>query len=74
MTLDSSGAFTARANIQNLRTLLHVEASRQLGTFSVEVGSTTTTHLKRIILGFGTYFPPINAFSKQNCAMRHGMM
>ena len=68
MTLESSGALTARSNIQILCTILHVEASHQLGTFSIEVGSTTTTHLKRIILGFGTYFPPVNVLPKK-CAM-----
>ena len=33
----------------------------------------TTTHLNPIILGLGTYFPPVNAFSKQKHAMCRGM-
>ena len=30
-------------------------------------------HLNQVILGSGTYFPPVNALSKQKRAMRHRM-
>ena len=39
---------------------------------SVEIVSTTTTQLKHIILGLGTYSFAINALSKKNCTMRRG--
>ena len=29
-------------------------------------------YLNQVILGLGTYFPPVNAFSKQKRAMLHG--
>ena len=40
------------------------EALIQIDTLSAEVGSTTPEKLKSIILGLGTYFPPVNEFSK----------
>ena len=38
---------------------------------SAEVVSTTSEHLKYIILGLDVYFSPVNAMSKQKRAMRH---
>ena len=54
MTLDASGRLTAGMNVGYLRTLLRGEALRQLGTLSIEVGSTTSEHLKLITLVLGT--------------------
>ena len=54
MTLDASGRLTAGMNVRYLRTLLRGEALRQLGTLSIEVGSTTSEHLKLITLVLGT--------------------
>ena len=47
---------TDSAKIQYLCTLLHGEELRQLHMQSVEVVSTITAHLNRIILGLATYF------------------
>ena len=30
-------------------------------------------HLNRVILGLGTYFPPVNTLSKKKCAIRRGI-
>ena len=56
MTLKASGTLTASAKIQYIHTLLRGEALRQLEAFSIDMGSTTTTHLNQIILSLGTYF------------------
>ena len=37
------------------------------------MGSTTIANFKHIILGVGTYFPPINALSNQKRAIFRGM-
>ena len=37
------------------------------------MGSTTSEHLKSIILGLGMYFFPLNTQSKQKCVMHQGM-
>ena len=63
---------TDSAKIQYLCTLLHGEELRQLHMQSVEVVSTITAHLNRIILGLATYFS-INSLSKHKRAMLHGM-
>ena len=47
---------TTIAKIHYMCTMLRGEALFQLDTLYVEFGSTTTTHLNRIILGYGTYF------------------
>ena len=73
ITLKASGSHTTSAKIQYLLTLLHGEAIRQIDTLCVEVGSTNTTHLNRIILGLCTYFFLINMLSKQKRAMSRGM-
>ena len=52
MTLESSGDISASAKIQYLHTLLRGKVLHQLDTFSVEMVSTTTTHLNYIIFGF----------------------
>ena len=56
MTLKASGTLAAGAEIQYLCNLVSGKALRQLGTFSVDVISTTTEHLNLVILVLGTYF------------------
>ena len=56
MTVKASGALDTSTNILHLCTLLYGKALRQIDTLSIDVGSTTTTHLNCIILGLGT--PP----------------
>ena len=73
MTLQASGKLAASAKIQYLCTLVCGEALRQLDKLSVDIGIMTTEHLKLIILGLGTYFPPVNTRSKQKHAMGHGV-
>ena len=68
--LKALGTLADIANIQYLHMLLCGEVLRQLDTFSVEFGSTTTTYLNQITLGLGTYFPTIDTLSKQKRAMR----
>ena len=65
MYLQAQETLTASVKIQYLRTLLRGEALRQLNTLCAQVGSTSKTHLNRIILGLGMYFTPINELSKQ---------
>ena len=73
MTLEASGTLSAGAKTQYLCALVHIETLCQLDTLSIEVGSMTSEHLKLIILVLVTYFPPVNAMSKQKRAMRRGM-
>ena len=73
VTLDESGMLAANAKVQYLHTLVCGKVLLQLDTLSVEVGSTTTDHLKLINLVLGTYFSPGNAMSKQKRLMRCGM-
>ena len=54
MNFKASGTISGSKNIHHLYKLLRGEALHQLATFSVELISTTTTHLNRIILGLGT--------------------
>ena len=49
------------------------EALCQIDTVPIEVGSSTTAHLKPILKSLGTQFPPITVLSKKNCVMRHRM-
>ena len=60
MTLEASGMLMGSANIQYLRKLVRGEVLRQFYPLSTEVGTTTSENLKSIILGLGTYFPPVN--------------
>ena len=53
------------AEMQYLRTLLHGEAFLQIDTFSVEVVSTTISHVNRIILVLGMYLFAFNDLSKK---------
>ena len=71
--LEESGTLVVGANIQYLCTQVRGKVLLQLDTLSVEVGSTTTDHLKLINLVLGTYFSPGNAMSKQKRLMRCGM-
>ena len=65
MALEAPEILAASVKIQYLRALLCGKALRQLEKLSVEVGSTTISHLNRIILGLDTYFPPANVIPKQ---------
>ena len=56
ISLEASLALSERTALHYLCTLLRGKALRQLDVFCVEVESTTTTYLNRIILGLGTYF------------------
>ena len=61
ITLEVSGTLSAIANMHYLFMLICDELLFQINTLYVEVGSTTISHLNRII---GTYFFPVNALSK----------
>ena len=54
MTPEASGTLANSANIQYLCKLLPGEALHQLDTLYFEVGSKTTAHLNRIVLGLVT--------------------
>ena len=73
MNLDASGTIPASAKIQCLCMLLCGDLVRQIDMFSVEVGSSTMSHLYYIILGLGMHFYPINEFSKKNHVMHCGI-
>ena len=73
MTLESSVTLAATVDILYLHMMVHGEALHQFDMLSAEVGSTTSQNSKNIILGLGTYFPPVNALSKRKCAMCRGM-
>ena len=53
--------------------LLFGELLYDFETFLGLIGHTTNTNLNQIILVLGTYFFPIIAFSKTNCAICCGM-
>ena len=72
MTLEASGMILTDAKIKYLHTMVRGEELRQFDTLSAEVGSTTLENLTSISLGLGTHFLPVNALSRQNCAMRRG--
>ena len=74
MTLEASGKILSGAKIKYLLNLVRVEALCQYDTLSAETGIATPENLTSNILGLGTYFLPVNALSKQNRAMRHGMI
>ena len=59
------------AKIHYFLTLVCVEALRQFDTLSAEVGSATPENLISIILGFCTYFFPINVLSNQKHVISH---
>ena len=69
MTLKALGILVDGRNIQYLCTLVRGEGLHQLDTLSSEVRRTTSEQLKYIILVLGSYFPPVNALSKQKRAM-----
>ena len=73
MTLNASGALTYNAKLQYLRTLLRGEALRQFDNLCSQVGIMAMAHFNQVIIGLGTYFPPVNAFSKQERTMHRGM-
>ena len=55
---------TYGAKIQYLCRMVRGKALRHIDTFSDEVVSTTSEHLKSIIFRFGAYFFPVNVLSK----------
>ena len=57
MTLKEQGTIAVGVNIQYICTIVRGKSLRQLGTLSVEVVSTTSKHLKSIILGWYVRFP-----------------
>ena len=56
MSLKDSGTLYANANIQYFCTILRGEALHQFDTLCAEAGSTTKTHLNRVILDLVTSF------------------
>ena len=73
MTLEASGTLQTVSNIQYLCTLVRRESLHQSDTLSSDVEHSTPLTLEAIIFGLGIYFFPVNALSKQNCAVRRGM-
>ena len=57
---------STRTKIQYFHTLIHGAALLQLDMVSVEVGSTTSEHLKLNILGLCINFFPVNALPKKS--------
>ena len=53
--LGISGTITVGRKIQYLRKLLSEEELRKFDTLCVQIGNTTSSHLKVNILGLGTY-------------------
>ena len=63
--IEDSGTLAANADIQYLCEILRGEVLCQFDTLCAQVGITTISHLNPVILGLGTYFPPVNVLSKQ---------
>ena len=64
MTLEALGVILGCINIQYFCTLVGVESLYHFDMLYDEVGSSTPENFKSVILGFGTYFFPVNALSK----------
>ena len=64
MMPEALGKLAANSKLQYICTLLRGEALRQFYTLCYQVGSTTTTHLRQVILGLDTYLFPINVLPK----------
>ena len=73
MTLEESGMLEMAAKVQYLHTHVCEEQLRQFGMLSDCVESGTPLTVEAVILGLGTYPPPVNSLSKQNRAMCRGM-
>ena len=73
INLEASGTFSAGAKIQYLCTLICGEVLLQLDTLFSDVVSTTSEHLRSIILVLGTYLFPVNVLPIQKHAMRRRM-
>ena len=56
MKIEDSGTLSDISKLHYLCKILCDEALRQFDTLCAQVGSTTTTNLKRIIVGLGAYF------------------
>ena len=61
MVLDASRTLADNVNLQFLNTIICGEVLQQVHHLCDKVGSTTMAHIKRVILGLGTYFSPLNA-------------
>ena len=59
--------------IQYLCTILCGKAPHQFDNFCAHVGGITSMHFRHIILGLGTYFPPVTPFTNKKSAMLRGM-
>ena len=51
--------------IQYLCTILCGKAPHQFDNFCAHVGGITSMHFRHIILGLGTYFPPVTPFTNK---------
>ena len=69
MTLNALGRLAATPKLQYLRKILHEEALHQFDTLCAQLGRMTIAHSNRALLGLGTYFPHMNALSKENRTM-----
>ena len=63
--LKVSGNITACAKIQYLRTLIYKEVIRGFETLCGEIGSSTTVHLKQILLVFKCLLSPNKYIAKE---------
>ena len=66
MMLNESWMLTDNKKLQYIRTIIRGQALHQLDTLCGQVGSTTMSHLNHLVLGLGTYFPPMNTLYKNN--------
>ena len=73
MTIYSKRTLTLNAKNQYIFTLLNGEALRKFETLCVHIGNTNIKYLNWTLLYLGTYSTPINALSKQNRVIRHGI-
>ena len=73
MLIEASGSITPARKIQYFRTLFCGEASCEFGAPLLQIGNTTNTNLNHIIFWLGTYFFPVNYFSKKKRVVCFGM-
>ena len=67
------GKLIGGEKLQYIQTWIHGEALHEFKNLCDHIENMITTHLNKIILGLGTYFPPINALYKKNHATERGM-
>ena len=73
MTLEASGILEPAVKAQYLRTLVQEGELCQFDLICADVESANPLTAEAIILGLGSYFPPINLILMQKRAMRRGM-